>query len=464
MKYKSWILFPALKATPAVQVLWVMLLFLLCGPLISLTSAGLPEPPDSILGPGVQEALRQTGRASICIALREPGLAATEGRAPLSGLRSAVADCQARVLAVLTPGEFQLRHRFEAVPGLTGKIFSEAALARLANHPSVLKIDLDEGGGSGTLANSVPKIGANTWHAVGIKGDNVAVAVLDSGMDLSHPDLTDAILHQACFANDDGTIDGHGKCPNGSDRQYGAGAAADDAGHGTHVSGIIASRGTVSSVGVAPKSKIVSIKVTWGPGFSGTFQSFSEIVAGLDYLYNHPELNVKIVNMSLGTNALFSGNCDATYSWTILGANAVNKLRTQGVIAFAASGNDYSGTQMSAPGCLSNAVSVGATNHFDAVADLSNSNSTTDLFAPGIGITSDNKGGGPIVSSGTSMATPHAAGCAALLVKSGRAVTPDAIETLMKQSPFRVTDTTNSLTFPRIDCRAWIDFLPAVRR
>jgi subtilisin family serine protease len=105
----------------------------------------------------------------------------------------------------------------------------------------------------------------------GIAGNGIVVAVLDSGVDTDHSDFAGAIIHQECFLDNGGSIDGHGRCPNGSDRQSGADAAEDDAGHGTHVTGIIMSHGVRSSVGVAPGAKIVAIKVTAGPSFSGVF-------------------------------------------------------------------------------------------------------------------------------------------------------------------------------------------------
>jgi hypothetical protein len=83
---------------------------------------------------------------------------------------------------------------------------------------------------------------------------------------------------------------------------------------------------------------------------------------------------------------------------------------------------------------------------------FSNSNASTDIFAPGVAIVSSARGGGTTPNSGTSMASPHAAGCAALLVQSGDALTPDAIEAFMEASPVQVTDSTNGLAFPRLDC------------
>ena len=401
------------------------------------------------IGPGVLETLQTEGEAKVVVALIE-SQAMKLHRNDLTHLRREVAIVQNDVLSSLDVADFRVEHKYQAIPALSGRLLTEDGLFELAQNANVVKIDLDVGGRGG-LDVSVPLIGANTWHDAGIIGNGVVVAVLDSGLDTDHSDLAAALIHQECFLDDDGSINGSGLCPNGSDRQSGAGAAEDDAGHGTHVTGIISSRGNQSSVGVAPGTEIVSIKVTAGPSFSGVFFYFSEIVAALDFIISDRP-DVQIINMSLVTNATFAGNCDNSTSWTMAGASAINTLRANGVTAFASSGNTGSGTLMAAPACLSNVISVGATDDVDNVASFTSSNTTTDVMAPGVSILSSGLANGTITASGTSMASPHAAGCAALLIASGEAITPDQIEMRLETSPVQVTDITNGLTFPRIEC------------
>ena len=420
--------------------------------------------PEERIGPGVFEAIRAGRNPRIVVALVVPEIVTTTAdaatpdgppRVPpgLARLRSDVTAAQRSAIGRARPEALAAIRQYETVPAFSANVRSEEAVRAIASDPTVRRIDLDVRG-TGHLSTSVRVIAATERHEVGNRGQGVVVAILDSGIDTDHPDLADAVVHQACFGGDGGPTDGVGFCPGGSDRRVGPGAAEDDAGHGTFVSGIIASNGVVSPPGVAPAASIVAIKVTDNCTTSGCFYAFSEIVAALDYLItNNATLKVRAINMSFGTSDLFAGACDNAAAFTMAGAAAINTLRSMGVIAFASAGNNGSGTMMPAPACLSNVVSVGATNDEDVVAAFSNSNATTDIFAPGVSITSDFLSGGTYTTSGgTSAASPHAAGCAALLIESGEALTPAAIETRLETSPFIVTAPTNGLVFPRIDC------------
>ncbi|MCI0566685.1 MAG: S8 family serine peptidase, partial [Acidobacteria bacterium] len=370
--------------------------------------------------------------------------------------KEAVAQVQQRVLAALTDKEFVTRWRFETVPALAGEI-TAPGLAKLAGLPGVLRVDLDLPS-EAHLVESVPLIQASQVQSLGHRGQGISVAILDSGIDLSHPDLSEDLVAQECFCSG-------GCCPDGTSRQSGPGSAVDGNGHGTNVAGIVTAKGVVSPVGVAPDADIVAIRVLDANGQSCCA---SDVVAGLDWVAaNRPD--VRVVNMSLGTFALFTGNCDNAASFTMAYASAINNLRSNGVITFASSGNQASGTQMAAPACIANTVSVGAT--YDAniggvgysvcsdsttfvnkVTCFSNSNSTTDIFAPGAAITSCGPFGGTSTYYGTSQASPHAAGCAADLLSANVFLTPAQIETALETSGVPVTDPKNNLTFPRINC------------
>ncbi|OZC03620.1 hypothetical protein BSZ36_11870 [Rubricoccus marinus] len=426
------------------MALWCAL-FCLCG-LASAADAQTPDPAVARASPEVAAALGASGEARVMVMLDSPGYKQADP-SDLAAVKREVAVLQRAVLGALGASGYTAHHQYETVPALALTLTSPEALAALAAHPSVLRIDLDVGG-SGGLAESVARIRANERHAEGNAGSGVTVAVLDSGIDTDHPDFAGRVVDEACFLGY-GASDGSGQCPDGRSRQRGAGSGEDDNGHGTHVAGIVASGGAVSAPGVAPGADLVIVKVLNG---DNGFRFFSEIVAGLDYVSANPQLGVRLINMSLLTDAQFAGECDNATSYTMAGASVVNRLRERGVLAFASAGNNGSGTTMGAPACIRNVISVGATDDQDNVTGFSQSNATTDVFAPGDAIVSSYLNGGTTAISGTSMASPHAAGCAALLLESGDAVTPDDIEAFLESSRVRVTDGTNGLSFPRLDC------------
>lgn len=406
-------------------------------------------------GPDVYEALKANAKARVIVALREPKATASN----LTAMNSEINHLQKRVLSQLTAADLQITHQWTSVSGVAGEV-SSAGLAKLLADPDVVRIDLNTGG-HGELFASVPLIQGDQAHDLGFTGKNVIVAILDSGLQTDHPDLVGALLAEECFCT---LADGRGCCPNGSTRQSGPGSAEDDNGHGTNVAGIVVSAGGVSSVGVAPDANIVAIKVL---DRNNAFADSAQVISALDWIINNRN-DVQIVNMSLGTNALFSGTCDNTTSFTMAFARAINTLKSLGITTFASSGNQRSPTQMSAPACTSNTISVGAvykanvgpvsifgctdaTTEADKVTCFTNSNSKLDLMAPGAPIVSTGRNSGLSTYYGTSQASPHAAGGAALLLEANPALTPDDIKDALKTTSIFVTDPKNGLTFPRIN-------------
>jgi subtilisin family serine protease len=319
------------------------------------------------IGTEVQRALQTQDTVRVIVALKlpvGPGLM-------LADRSRAVQQAQNQVMASVRMDDFQVVRRYAAVPALAG-IITARGLAALLASPAVERVDLDAPG-SGGLAQTVPHIKADVLHNIGLTGNGVTIAVLDSGIDSDHPDLSDALVGEQCFCS-------AACCPNGSWTQNGAGAAEDDNGHGTHVTGIITGNGQVAPVAVAPGTNIVAIKVL---DANNIFCCSSDIVAGLDYiLADRPD--VKVVNMSLGTFATFAGNCDNDTAFTMSFARAINALTSNGVSVFAASHNFGLPNEMSAPACVANTISMGAVNDDDNVADFSNSGPTLDLLAPGV--------------------------------------------------------------------------------
>lgn len=250
--------------------------------------------------------------------------------------------------------------------------------------------------------------------------------------------------------------------------QSGDGAAEDDNGHGTNVSGIMVSRGVVTHSGLAPAANLVVVKVL---DASNSFNATSQIISGMDWIASqHPE--VRVINMSLGTEARFPAECDNSATFTQAFAMAINSLRSRGTMVFVSSGNDGSSVDIEAPACIRNAIAVGAvydsalgrvsfeSTCTDAVTDVdqitcfSNSSPAVDLLAPGAYITSTGRGGTSSTYLGTSQASPHVAGTAALLMEISPALTPDQIEATLKLTGRSLTDPRNGLSRPRLNTQA----------
>jgi subtilisin family serine protease len=403
-------------------------------------------------------ALAHASRVRVIVAFR--GAAARPVGGGLAQITHSTRSLREQILARLGPKSgFTPTARWNNVAALAGYVTHDG-LDRLARDPDVLRIDLDTGGRTAD-AESLPLIGGDVAHIQGFTGKGVTVAIVDSGVDRAHPDLANAVVDEHCFV----VLSG---CPNGESEQSGPGSARDEHGHGTNVAGIIASDGNIAPIGVAPDASLVVVRVL---DRLGRFASLSQVISALDWIAsNHPE--VRLVNMSLGTDQLFTGACDSASAGTLALASAVNSLRAQGTLLFVASGNQASATSMSAPACIGRAVAVGAvydssigpasfpgvcadsTTAADRVTCFSNGDSALDLLAPGALITASGVGGGTSTFVGTSQAAPHATGAAALLLQQDPALTADQLEALLKSSGTNVTDTRNQTTIPRVDVAA----------
>jgi subtilisin family serine protease len=340
-------------------------------------------------------------------------------------------------------------------------------LERLSRDPRVRAVSIDRGG-EGALLDSVPLVGADVVHAQGFDGRGVTVAVLDSGIDARSRDFAGRIVAQRCFCDN---LDGTGCCPNGDAAQSDGDAARDDNGHGTHVTGILAGDGSTAPRGMAPGARIVAVKVL---DHDRTFRSFTQVYRALEWIARERP-DVKVINMSFGSWALYGPNdCDSA-AIAIGMQGIVSELRRRGVLITASSGNASSLAGTTMPSCMGDVIGVGAT--YDAPGDQStcdasrrdrdevtcftNSTGAIDLLAPGAIITAAGRGGGFVTMSGTSMAAPHVAGALALMQQvSGGALTADQAETILKTTGRPIVDTRNGLAFPRLDVAAAVAATP----
>ncbi|WP_133794477.1 S8 family peptidase [Actinokineospora alba] len=286
----------------------------------------------------------------------------------------------------------------EVDKGKAGQLWAAVA----AGSSGVQRLSLDRKVNA-TLAESIPQVKAPQAWAAGYNGAGVKVAVLDTGADASHPDLGGRIATAASFVpSEQDNLDRHG--------------------HGTHVAATVAGTGAASGgqrKGVAPGAQLAIGKVLGGNG-SG---QESWIISGMQWAATTAQ--AKVINLSLG-----SGPTDGTDPMS----QAVDSLTAQtGALFVIAAGNSGPKSRtIGAPGAATSALTVAAVDKVDAVASFSSRGPRTDgamkpeVSAPGVAIVAARAAGTAMGSpvdqnytsaNGTSMATPHVAGQAAILAQ-----------------------------------------------
>ncbi|WP_308011763.1 S8 family serine peptidase [Actinacidiphila acidipaludis] len=270
------------------------------------------------------------------------------------------------------------------------------------------------------LADSTKQIGAPQVWAGGDTGQGVNVAVLDTGVDAGHPDLADSIADRQSFVPDENTDD------------Y--------VGHGTHVASIIAGTGAASGgaeKGVAPGARLDIGKVLGNDGSGQT----SWVLAGMQWAA--VDQHAKIINMSLGDGVASDGSDPLS--------QAVDQLSAQtGALFVVAAGNSGAPGTIGSPGAATDALTVGAVDSTDSVADFSSQGPRVDgalkpeITAPGVDILAansqfDGNGEGAYQTmSGTSMATPHVTGAAALLAAAHPDLTGSQLKDLLASTSLQI--------------------------
>ncbi len=267
------------------------------------------------------------------------------------------------------------------------------------------------------------------------KGKGITVAVIDTGIDPTHPDLSanlwineDEIPNNGIDDDINGYVDDTWGWNFVSDD--GDNSPVDDHGHGTHVAGTIAAVGNngIGIIGVAPEAKIMPIKVLNNEGKGHV----STIVDGIEYAVNN---GADIINLSLG------GPADPETTATI--KSAVDNAVSMGVVVVVAAGNDDKDAAGYYPANLNNVITVAATNALDQKAYFSNWGSCIDVAAPGFDILSLRAEGtsrGYLVGDkytrlhGTSMAAPHVSGVTALILSLHPEFTWDQVNSALRSS------------------------------
>lgn len=300
---------------------------------------------------------------------------------------------------------------------------------------------------SATVEDNIAQIRADkVWDELGFRGNGVKVGIADTGVLSTHSDLTGKVLLEATFDLSTGSKT--------SD------TATDNDGHGTHVAGIVAGGNNSGKyIGTAPDAKLLVAKV-----FNNDAEptaSYASVSSGVEWLITN---EADIVNLSLGDSSedsydFFRGLVDI---WD-------SDLNT---LIVGAIGNDGPGSATTnSPGNAPKTLGIGAVDNSDDIASFSSRGPVSwssvslkpDVCAPGVLIMSSYNNGGYKTISGTSMACPHAAGVAALMLEANPTLTPSDIRERLKNTAFRKDEVdyhSNSYGWGRIDALAALSSVP----
>jgi hypothetical protein len=348
---------------------------------------------------GTGEVVRSAEPGEIIIELATPPLALQSGKAAASAHVAALLDRLERDLSsieragVASKGADTrvVRHRYTHLFAGASAHVSPEAIERIRALDYVRAVHPDRVV-TAYLQESVQQVGApQFWQRRGVRGSGVVVAVLDSGIDYTHPAFGggfgpgNKVLGGRDFINNDGD-------------------PMDDHGHGTHVAGIIAADGG-GLTGVAPDASLLAYKVLDNAGSgrdSGILAALEEVAR------QHPD----VVNMSLGRPAVADDPV----------VRAIETASGTGILFCVAAGNSGRFLDIGSPGNTPSAITVGAVDRTGRLAPFSTRGPVVptgeikpEIAAPGVSIVSARNGGGTRTASGTSMAAPHVAGVAALL-------------------------------------------------
>ncbi|MGQ8873475.1 S8 family peptidase [Paenibacillus sp. TSA_86.1] len=275
------------------------------------------------------------------------------------------------------------------------------------------KYHLDNNSDSHTeVPKGISFIGAPTFWSKGITGKGIVVAVLDSGCQSDHPDLKDRIIGGYNFT---------------SDYKGDSSIFEDNLQHGTHVAGIIAgSYNGKGIVGVAPEAKLLILKVISGDG-SGTYNDVIRAIFHAIYWRGTNQERVRIITMSFG-----GAEPDPMLHL------AIRVAVKNDILIVNSSGNYGDGNldtdEILYPAYYPEVIAVGAVDYEKIVAAFSNTNDEVDLYAPGTQIYSTVPNGMYAQLTGTSMAAPHVAGAAALILqKLGKNLSVDRLYRELKK-------------------------------
>ncbi len=335
---------------------------------------------------------------------------------------------------------------------------------------------------------SIPLIRADMVHnltdSIGrnITGENITIALIDSGFDYTHPDLIDNIwINSGEDLNDNGIvdptdlngidddsngliddiqgwdfvtcdyfekIDGEWHC---SEYKSEDNDPMDDVGHGTHCAGILQA--------VAQKIKIVSYKVLNKQGMGDDYWTVKALERATDP-NNDGDFSDHFDIASISLGGEYAGSPDDLLS------EAADNAVSRGIVVVAAAGNSGNDYTIVSPGCAQKSICVGASYKNDLISYQSSRGPVywkgnyiikPDIVAPGILINSCKLGGGYTIKSGTSMATPHVAGTAALILQKHPEWSPEMIKMAIRNTAIDIEENITTQGFGRVDAYNAVD-------
>lgn len=395
--------------------------------------------------------------------------------------REAIALAQQSLLDSLSLFGVSVKANFRFVPFIAMTVDESALEFLVASKAAGVVTSIEEDiFVPATLASTIPIVGADDAWARGFEAQGQAVAILDSGIEKNHTFFGGAasrVVSEACYSSKDLANGIVPLCPNGQTSQVGSGSANANTTqcysgpgtsgthlctHGTHVAGIAAGEGITFS-GVARSASIIAIQVFTRLNSAALCSpepapcirtAVSDYNLGLQRVYalrnGH---DIAAANMSLGGGA-YTAPCDSSQAST---KASIDTLRSAEIATVVASGNSGYLNALSAPACISTAVSVAASTDADWVASFSNRASFLDLLAPGDNVTSSIPGGLFATWDGTSMAAPHVTGAWAVLKQAKPGATVDQVRSALTNTGVPIYDFWSGLTKPRIQIDAALD-------
>ena len=431
----------------------------------------------------LESIVEEQGKVRVIIGLDVPVMPQGEMNGPqeIQNQRQMIQNAQQNMLnllsesVILSDDTYQFKH----IPYIS-TVIDASSLSLLQSSPMVSSIGQDIAVPP-LLIDSTSIIGADqvrspTFENVGYTGTGQQIVILDTGVDKNHSFLEGKIISEACYSSNVLSDGSTSLCPGGAtestaiDSGLPCPSSISGCDHGTHVAGIAAGDSFMyvgnEYRGVAPDAQVIPIKVF--SQFNDSSNCFFQTPCVLSYTsdqmkalervlelhQNDSTLNIASINMSLGGGE-FTTFCDTQPLKPI-----IDQLKSVGIPTIVASGNNGFSNSISAPACISSAISVGSTTKNDSISSFSNSAAILDLVAPGSNIISSILNDGFAAKSGTSMAAPHVAGAWALTKEKSPDSTVQETLDVLKNNGSLIFDSRNGLSFPRIQLDNAVHVIP----